>query len=161
MKITVKTLVGQTLNLNVKPDSTISGLKVQLRFLTGYAFDEQQIVFEEKELNNSSTLEECGIVEDSILDLLNTTPSDQTPVDPPTKMNLVIKPLLGGTYQLKSVTPDDTILDLKEALHYLLGFKPEDQRLIFQSKQLYDEKTVGESGITEGSKLDLVFRKPA
>jgi hypothetical protein len=161
--ITIKPPSAKVLSLTVKPDSTVSSLKVQLRFIAGCAADEQQILFEENELADSSTLEECGIIEKSVLDLLinAATPLDQTSADPLTKMNIVVNPLLGGSWPLKNVTPDDTILDLKEALAYLVGFEPENQRLIFQSKQLFDEKTVGESGITNGSKLDLVFRKPA
>ncbi|CAH0551668.1 unnamed protein product [Brassicogethes aeneus] len=64
---------------------------------------------------------------------------------------------LMGDEDLIDVEPTDKILTIKEKLEEHEGIPPEQQRLIFQGKQLKDEKTVSSYKLKGGTVLHLVI----
>ncbi|CAH1985883.1 unnamed protein product [Acanthoscelides obtectus] len=63
---------------------------------------------------------------------------------------------LTGEERMIEVQPSDKILTIKEKLEEKEGIPPEQQRLIFQGKQLRDDKTVNSYKLKGGTMLHLV-----
>uniref|UniRef100_A0A2M4CK31 Putative stephensi ubiquitin n=1 Tax=Anopheles darlingi TaxID=43151 RepID=A0A2M4CK31_ANODA len=75
-------------------------------------------------------------------------------------MKLTIKILKGEEY-IVEITPDSTILQIKEEIEKKSTIPVEYQKLLLIGKALSDEKTVASYGnITDGTKLTLVVKKP-
>lgn len=71
-------------------------------------------------------------------------------------MQVKVKTLTGRDI-LVDIEPSDVIIRIKEMMEEKEGIAPLQQRLIFNGKQLDDDKTVEQSGITPGSSLHLVL----
>ncbi|CAG9762301.1 unnamed protein product [Ceutorhynchus assimilis] len=63
---------------------------------------------------------------------------------------------LNGHECLIDVQPSDTIIGLKQRLEEKEGIPPQQQRLIFQGKQLNDDKTLASYKLKGGSVLHMV-----
>ncbi|XP_019758833.1 NEDD8 [Dendroctonus ponderosae] len=63
---------------------------------------------------------------------------------------------LTGDERMIDVEPSDKILVLKEKLEEKEGIPPQQQRLVFQGKQLKDDKTVNSYKLKAGTVLHLV-----
>ncbi|CAG9813581.1 unnamed protein product [Phaedon cochleariae] len=63
---------------------------------------------------------------------------------------------LTGDERMLDVEPTDKILTIKEKLEEKEGIPPEQQRLVFQGKQLKDDKTVNSYKLKGGTVLHLV-----
>jgi len=72
-------------------------------------------------------------------------------------ISIAIKTLTGKSLPL-SVSPNASVMELKEEVHDREGIPPETQRLIFAGKQLDDGKTLDEYEIRENSVIHLVLR---
>jgi ubiquitin len=69
MRIFVKTLTGMTKTLEVDPSETIEQIKVKMEDIEGIPPKHQGLVFEGQELENSRTLADYNIQNDSLLRL--------------------------------------------------------------------------------------------
>lgn len=67
MKIFVKTLTGKTFTLEVEPTDTIENVKVKIEDKEGIPLILQNLAFDGKHLENSRTLLECNIQNNSTL----------------------------------------------------------------------------------------------
>ncbi|XP_076260023.1 ubiquitin-like protein NEDD8 [Rhynchophorus ferrugineus] len=63
---------------------------------------------------------------------------------------------LTGDERMIDVEPSDKILALKEKLEEKEGIPPQQQRLVFQGKQLKDDKTISSYKLKAGTVLHLV-----
>lgn len=70
MKISVRTLDGRTITLEVQIDDTIQNVKRKLQKETKIRADLQRLLFENKSLENSRLLSSYGIVDESTLHLV-------------------------------------------------------------------------------------------
>ena len=70
---------------------------------------------------------------------------------------LFVKTLTGKTVSVE-VEEGDRIEDVKAKIHEKEGIPPEQQRLIFNGKQLDNHKTIGDYDIEEGSSVHMVLR---
>ncbi|KAF7265168.1 hypothetical protein GWI33_021361 [Rhynchophorus ferrugineus] len=64
--------------------------------------------------------------------------------------------LKNGDERMIDVEPSDKILALKEKLEEKEGIPPQQQRLVFQGKQLKDDKTISSYKLKAGTVLHLV-----
>lgn len=64
---------------------------------------------------------------------------------------------LTGNESIIDVTSTDKIFAIKEKLEEHEGIPPDQQRLVYQGKQLKDEKTVGNYKLKGGTVLHLVM----
>jgi len=71
-------------------------------------------------------------------------------------MFVKVKTLTGKETEI-DVELKDTIAYVKECIEMKEGIPPPQQRLIYQGKQMSDEKTVGECNIEAGTVVHLVL----
>lgn len=74
-----------------------------------------------------------------------------------TEMQIFVKTLSGKTLSMK-VQGTDTIQKLKEMINDREGVPVDQQRLIFQGKQLDDNKTLTDYGVQSENTIHLVLR---
>uniref|UniRef100_A0A0G4I6P8 Ubiquitin-like domain-containing protein n=1 Tax=Chromera velia CCMP2878 TaxID=1169474 RepID=A0A0G4I6P8_9ALVE len=104
------------------------------------------MTFAHEALENTCTLSDYNIKRDSTIDLV---------VRP--GMDVFVKTLSGKTITLE-VQPSDSIENLKAQIQYKHGIPPDQQRLIFSSRQLEDGRTLADCDIRRDAILHLVLR---
>ena len=105
------------------------------------------LIYKNKKLNLDDLLVHSGIKDGDLIELKernNTFP-------------ISVKTLAGKIIALNAES-SDTVYYLKILIHLFEGIHPEQQRLIFERKQIEDEKTMADYKIQKESTLHLVLR---
>lgn len=147
----VSMLSGGNISLRVSPSDTIDKVKTMIFNKKGIPLASQELMLLGNLLEDGNTLEHYSIVGG------NTIYLTRLKYDKKAGMGIFIKSLCGKTITLV-VQSSDIISDVKTQLQELEGLPIDEQRLIFEGKQLLDEWTLSDYNIQQGSTLHLVRR---
>jgi hypothetical protein len=133
-------------NINVNPIDRIIDVKKKLRNIIDITPYLQRFILGGKELDNNRTLISYEIINGSTLYLLLMD-----------HIVIYVKTLTGKTDTFE-VNPENTILSIKELIRNKNGIPIERQRLIFNSQELRNNRSLYNYNIINKSTLNLVLR---
>lgn len=147
MQILVEISDNKTITLEVKRSDTIYNVKAMIQDEEGIRACQQRLMFDNKLLVGSCTLEYYNIQKDSTLTLHLVRHG----------MHIFVKTITGQTLTFE-VEQADTVYNVKLKIFGETCFLPALQRLIIAGKQLEDEYTFADYNIQNDSVLYLVLR---
>lgn len=148
MQLFVKTLTGKTITVDVNEGDTIETLKQKINEKEGIPTDQQRLIFSGKQMEDERTLSDYGVTNGATMHLVLRLRGG---------MQLFVKTLTGKTITV-DVNEGDTIETLKQKINEKEGIPTDQQRLIFSGKQMEDERTLSDYGVTNGATMHLVLR---
>ncbi|KAL7057123.1 hypothetical protein AAHC03_025629 [Spirometra sp. Aus1] len=148
MQIFVKNQKEKKITLDVEATNTVRELKEMIADSEDIPPEEQRLFFAGRELEDTSTLWDYRIEKCSTLNLMVRQIAD---------MQIFVMNLKGRTITLR-VKPSTTTEEVKKMIEDRDGISPEMQRLVFESKQLENGRTLEDYNVQKESTLHLLPR---
>ena len=149
-QIFVRTMNGTTSVFECQPTNTIERIKERIRDREGLHVDIQQLSYEGRVLSDQSTLQECGLKHNSIIDLS---------LDQGRNTQIFISLPDNDTVALW-VNCEHTVAHLKQQIADRKNIPANVQELFFARQKLEDERTLQSYVIEENHMLHLHIAAP-
>ncbi len=147
MKIEVKTLNGKSYHLNMKPTQTVIQVKCYILQKLNIPPNQQSLIFNQKQLENSKTLSDYNIQDEDTIHLVPRLRGN---------MQIYIRTVFGKTTTLK-VKSSDTISAVKSQICDKEGVSASLQRLSFNDRLLEDSKTLKSYNVQNKNTLYIFY----
>ncbi|KAM0053216.1 putative Ubiquitin-like domain-containing protein [Helianthus debilis subsp. tardiflorus] len=144
MQISIKTLKGYAITVEVNPSYTIGIVKSKIQDKMDIPHEEQELIFNEVVLDNIDTIADFNIGEESTLTLVRKSTGH---------MHIFIKTLSGKTINMK-VKPSDTVYNVVSKIANMEGLPRCQVRLLVDGRCLNDSLTLADYDIHEKSTID-------
>lgn len=153
MHIIVKTLTGKTIDLYLKGPRLVSDITDAIQEREGIPPDQQRLIFAGNYLEPTRTISGYNIRSGTTLHLVLRLRGDSAS----NAYITFVKTLTGKTLTIQS-DPAWTIARLQAAIQDTEGIPPDQQRIIYQGKQLEPDRTLSSYNLMHESTVHLVLR---
>lgn len=148
MQIFVKPQNGDVINFKGAPYHSVKNIKLEIQCILGIPTDQQRLILADKDLEDSRTLSEYHIQSGSTLKLVLRGVGG---------MYIVAKMISGEMIDLEADL-DESIKNIKRKIQDKKGIPSEQQRLMFNGKEMNDYHTLSDYNIQNGSTVHLIKR---
>ena len=160
MKILIRSLINEVISIDVEPKDTIKLIKEKICSLLGIPLSEQRIFFEERELEDESTVYNNKLVEGSILLLILRPFSDHPEIN---EFNINIIDIKNRiSLSLELLSQSEKIKKCKKIIEKKTGI-PSSQQILLDAHRtiLEDDKTFKDYDIEKNSTIVLTSKFPS
>lgn len=154
-QVFVSSVNNQTVSFDVSPEDTIQSLKSKILDKYGVNSDEYYLCFSGKVLEDSKTIADYDIESSSNINFMFRINGGGGSEG--SSKQIFIKTLQGKTLTL-DVSDADSIASVKNKIFEKEGIPVDQQRLVFNGKQLEDNQTIADYNIQADSSIHLVLR---
>ncbi|XP_072923055.1 uncharacterized protein [Hemitrygon akajei] len=151
MRLQVKFITGEGIELDVDPSIQVSTLKMKIQQKTNVPISQQRLMVQNGqsvEMQDNRSLSYYN---------LNPSPTVMLLVRKEESMQIFLQNDKGKTTTY-DVLPSETVQSFKERVHRQEGVRPDQQRLVYEGKQLEDGRLLSDYNIRPLTTISLLLR---
>lgn len=155
--ISVKTLAGNVIPVNIGLTETIGYLKTKIHHQEGIPPGYQRLIYAGKQLDDHRTVEAYNILHDATVHLVLRLESINMTEERNDQITVIVKTLMGIAMEFK-IGQGESVWTLKYMIFLKEGILLNQQRLIFAGRQLEDRATLSDYRIQHKATIHLILR---